>query len=89
MPKLLSVNVSEVKETTYDGKPITTGIFKEPVGGRVHPGKLNLAGDDVRVAGYPSIGLRTSPAQAAIEVGVVVSGVRGSADFRCPVSMAR
>ncbi len=45
MPKLLSVNVSVVKETTYNGKKISTGIFKEPVEGRIHLGQLNLVGD--------------------------------------------
>lgn len=43
--KLLSVNVSLPKEVSYMGKPTTTGIFKEPVSGRVMLRTLNLDGD--------------------------------------------
>lgn len=43
--KTLSVNVSLPKQVTYRGKTITTGIFKEPVSGRVAVKTLNLAGD--------------------------------------------
>ncbi len=43
--KLLSVNVSLPKEITHDGKTVTTGIFKEPVDGRVMLRALNLDGD--------------------------------------------
>jgi len=43
--KLLSVNVSLAKEVTYKGKTIITGIFKEPVEGRVKVNTLNLEGD--------------------------------------------
>lgn len=43
--KLLSVNVSLPKEVPYQGKTIRTGIFKEPVQGRVMLRQLNLDGD--------------------------------------------
>ena len=43
--KLLSVNVSLPREVTYEGKTTTTGIFKEPVSGRVMLWTLNLEGD--------------------------------------------
>ncbi len=43
--KLLSVNVSLPKEVPYMGKTTTTGIFKEPVPGRVMLRTLNLEGD--------------------------------------------
>jgi len=45
MMKLLSVNVSQPKEVEHNGKTVTTGIFKEPVTGRVIVRKLNLDGD--------------------------------------------
>lgn len=45
MRRLLSVNVSQPKEIIYKGKTISTGIFKEPVTGRVKVNKLNLEGD--------------------------------------------
>ncbi len=43
--KVLSVNVSLPKEVPYNGKTITTGIFKEPVRDRVMVRELNLEGD--------------------------------------------
>ena len=43
--KLLSVNVSPPKEVVYGGKAVTTGIFKEPIHGRIMLGTLNLDGD--------------------------------------------
>ncbi|MCB1759786.1 MAG: MOSC domain-containing protein [Gammaproteobacteria bacterium] len=52
--KLLSVNVSLPQPVRYKGRVITTGIFKQPVTGRVALSTLNLAGDgqaDRRVHG--------------------------------------
>ncbi|NJD62063.1 MAG: MOSC domain-containing protein [Deltaproteobacteria bacterium] len=43
--RLISVNVSLAKEVTYRGQTVSTGIFKEPVGGRVMLRMLNLEGD--------------------------------------------
>ena len=43
--KLLSVNVSLPKQVPYQGKIITTGIFKEPVSDRVMVHALNIQGD--------------------------------------------
>jgi MOSC domain-containing protein YiiM len=43
--KLQSVNVSLPKEVPYQGQIIKTGIFKEPVSGRVRLGEYNLDGD--------------------------------------------
>ena len=42
---LKSVNVSLPKEILHDGKAVTTGIFKDPVEGRVMLRRLNLEGD--------------------------------------------
>lgn len=42
---LLSVNVSLPKEVPYQGRTVSTGIFKEPVGRRVMLRRLNLEGD--------------------------------------------
>lgn len=66
--KLLSVNVSLLKQVPYNDKTITTGIFKEPVDGRVLVHALNLQGDgqadrkvhgsrDMAVYAYPMFGL--------------------------------
>ncbi len=44
--KLISVNVSLPKDVPYLGRTITTGIFKEPVRGRVMVRRLNIDGDD-------------------------------------------
>ena len=43
--RLRSVNVSEPKEIVHDGKLVTTGIFKQPIDGRVMLRRLNLDGD--------------------------------------------
>ena len=43
--KLISVNVSKPKPMSSQGKTVLTGIFKQPVEGRVHVGRLNLEGD--------------------------------------------
>ena len=43
--KLHSVSVSQPKDVAYDGKTVRTGIFKEPVKGRVWLRKLGLDGD--------------------------------------------
>lgn len=43
--KLLSVNVSQPKEVSYNGKRIKTGIFKEPLSGRTMMRRLNIDGD--------------------------------------------
>jgi MOSC domain-containing protein YiiM len=52
--RVLSVNVGLPREVLWRGKPVTTGIFKEPVAGRVPLRRLNLDGDrqaDLRVHG--------------------------------------
>src|SRR6266852_4109363 len=43
--KLVSVNVGLPREVIWKGRSITTGIFKEPVEGRVRVRWLNLDGD--------------------------------------------
>jgi MOSC domain-containing protein YiiM len=43
--KLISVNTGLPREVTWHGRSVTTGIFKQPVEGRVNLRKLNLDGD--------------------------------------------
>jgi len=43
--KLVSVNTGLPREVKWHGRMVTTGIFKEAVGGRVALRKLNLDGD--------------------------------------------
>src|SRR5262245_39968318 len=43
--KVISVNVGLPREVEWKGKKVTTGIFKEPVQGRIAMRKLNLDGD--------------------------------------------
>ncbi|MCK5573396.1 MAG: MOSC domain-containing protein [Bacteroidetes bacterium] len=63
--KLISVNVGLPREVTWKSRTVTTGIFKEPVKGRVMVRRLNLDGDrqadlsvhgglDKAIYGYPS-----------------------------------
>jgi MOSC domain-containing protein YiiM len=52
--KLISVNVGLPREVLWHNTTVTTGIFKQPVSGRVALRKLNLDGDgqaDLRVHG--------------------------------------
>ena len=52
--RVLSVNVGLPREVSWRGKRVTTGIYKEPVAGRVAIRVLNLDGDgqaDLRVHG--------------------------------------
>ena len=43
--KLVSVSVGLPREVLWHGRSVTTGIFKEPVAGRVALRKMNLDGD--------------------------------------------
>jgi MOSC domain-containing protein YiiM len=43
--KIISVNVGLPRDVLWHGHEVTTGIFKEPVDGRVFLRKLNLEGD--------------------------------------------
>jgi len=52
--RLLSLNVGLPREVRFQGELVTTGIFKEPVSGRVQIRKLNIDGDkqaDLKVHG--------------------------------------
>lgn len=64
--RLLSINVGLPREVVWRGKPITTGIYKEPVAGPVPLQKLNLAGDrqaDLRVHGGPEKAVYLYPSE--------------------------
>ena len=43
--KLVSVNVGLPREVIWHGHPVVTGIFKQPISGRIALRKLNLDGD--------------------------------------------
>jgi MOSC domain-containing protein YiiM len=63
---VLSVNVGLPREVRWRGKPVTTGIFKEPVAGRVALRRLNLDGDrqaDLRVHGGPDKAVYAYPSE--------------------------
>jgi MOSC domain-containing protein YiiM len=64
--KLLSVNVSLPKEVPFEGRVVSTGIFKQPVPGRVPLAKLNLAGDgqaDLTAHGGPDKAVYAYPSE--------------------------
>jgi MOSC domain-containing protein YiiM len=66
MPKILSVNVSFPKEVDFEGQKVTTGIFKEPIEGRVELRTLNLDGDkqaDLTVHGGPDKAVYAYPTE--------------------------
>jgi MOSC domain-containing protein YiiM len=43
--RVVSVNTGLPREVTWHGRDVTTGIYKQPVGGRVALRRLNLDGD--------------------------------------------
>jgi MOSC domain-containing protein YiiM len=64
--KILSVNVGLPREVTWQGKLVTTGIFKKPVSGPVMMRKLNLDGDgqaDLTVHGGASKAVYAYPSE--------------------------
>jgi MOSC domain-containing protein YiiM len=64
--KILSLNVGLPREVTWQGKRVTTGIFKEPIQGRVMMRTLNLDGDqqaDLTVHGGVSKAVYAYPSE--------------------------
>jgi MOSC domain-containing protein YiiM len=64
--KLVSVNVGLPREVVHKGKKVKTGIFKEPVAGRIRLRALNLDGDrqaDLSVHGGPSKAVYVYPSE--------------------------
>ena len=64
--KILSVNVGLPRDVTWQGKVVTTGIFKEPVKAPVMLRKLNLDGDrqaDLTVHGGVSKAVYAYPSE--------------------------
>jgi MOSC domain-containing protein YiiM len=64
--RVLSVNVGLPREVLWRGRPVTTGIFKEPVTGRVTVRALNVDGDrqaDLRVHGGPDKAVYAYPSE--------------------------
>ena len=64
--KLISINVGQPREVTWQGKTVTTAIFKEPVNGPVILRPLNLEGDqqaDLTVHGGADKAIYIYPAE--------------------------
>jgi MOSC domain-containing protein YiiM len=64
--KLISMNVGLPRDVIWKGRKVTTGIFKEPVAGRVRLRKLNLDGDrqaDLAVHGGPEKAVYAYPSE--------------------------
>ncbi len=64
--KVVSVNVGLPREVVWNGLSVKTGIFKEPVDGRVRVRKLNIDGDrqaDLTVHGGPDKAVYAYPAE--------------------------
>jgi MOSC domain-containing protein YiiM len=64
--KIISLNVGLPRLVLRDGEPVSTGIFKEPIDGRVMMRTLNLDGDrqaDLSVHGGPSKAVYVYPAE--------------------------
>jgi MOSC domain-containing protein YiiM len=66
MAKVISLNVGLPHTVYFRGQAVTTGIFKEPVSGRIKLRKLNLDGDkqaDLTVHGGPDKAVYAYPAE--------------------------
>lgn len=64
--KIISLNVGQPRLVLRNGEPVSTGIFKEPVSGRVKLRTLNLDGDrqaDLSVHGGPSKAVYVYPSE--------------------------
>lgn len=64
--KIISVNIGFPRVVVNNGDPVSTGIFKEPVAGRVMLRTLNLDGDrqaDLSVHGGPSKAVYVYPSE--------------------------
>jgi MOSC domain-containing protein YiiM len=64
--RIVSVNIGNPREIAWKGQIVATGIFKNPVEGRVRMRMLNLDGDgqaDLTVHGGPSKALYVYPAE--------------------------
>jgi MOSC domain-containing protein YiiM len=64
--KIISVNVGLPRLALRNGEPVSTGIFKEPVAGRVMVRTLNLDGDrqaDLSVHGGPEKAVYVYPSE--------------------------
>lgn len=66
MPRVVSVNVGLPRKVMWNGKEVLTGIFKEPVLGKVKVRKLGLEGDeqaDLKVHGGPKKAIYAYPSE--------------------------
>jgi MOSC domain-containing protein YiiM len=64
--KIISLNVGRPRLVVWDGQPVSTGIYKAPVRGRVMLRTLNLDGDrqaDLTVHGGPTKAAYVYPAE--------------------------
>ncbi len=64
--RVVSVNVGLPREVQWKGRTVSTGIFKEPVSGRITVRRLNLDGDrqaDLSVHGGPEKAIYVYPAE--------------------------
>src|SRR3954470_12331687 len=64
--KIISISVSRPRLRMWKGEPVSTGIFKEPVEGRVMLRTLNLDGDrqaDLTVHGGPEKAVYAYPSE--------------------------
>jgi MOSC domain-containing protein YiiM len=64
--RLISLNVGLPRVVLHNGEPVSTGIFKEPVAGRVMLRTLNLEGDrqaDLSVHGGPTKAVYCYPSE--------------------------
>ena len=64
--QVVSVNVGSCRQIIWNSRPLTIGIFKEPIAGRVRLGRLGFDGDkqaDLTVHGGPEKAVYAYPSE--------------------------
>lgn len=64
--RVVSVNVGQARTVTWSGRAVRTGIYKEPVAGRVRATSLGIVGDrqvDLRYHGGPAKAVYAYPSE--------------------------
>ena len=81
--RLISVNVGLPRQVAWKGRTVTTGIFKEPVTGRVWLRKHNLEYEDIDIinnrANYAEMVQKSGqPLSPCVEIdGVMLADISG------------
>jgi len=85
--RVVSVNVGLPRKVVWRGKRVTTGIYKEPVTGRVPLSRTNFDGDrqaDLRVHGGPEKAVYAYPSELVFGSGTFGENLTTDVDREVP-----